>query len=172
MRIPGGFGFVVPPDLKQAPADDFPLLACTFVHQKFPHRVPPGAMLLRAFFGGHEGEALLGEPDDRLIARARQQLSRVLGPLPEAVETVVRRWPRSLPQYAVGHLERMVELESLVEELMPIAIHFEEVAVRNFLSKDVSDLKAVLEEIYDSLKFLEPEIEEANAKRKAARPQA
>src|SRR6266571_1120863 len=55
----------------------------------------------------------------------------------------------------------------LVEELMPIAIHFEEVAVRNFPSRNISDLKTVLEEIYESLKSLEPEIEEANATRKA-----
>jgi protoporphyrinogen/coproporphyrinogen III oxidase len=56
----------------------------------------------------------LEEADNTLVERARLQLSRVLGPLPEASETVVRRWPLSLPQYAVGHLERMAELESLV----------------------------------------------------------
>jgi DNA-binding MarR family transcriptional regulator len=61
---------------------------------------------------------------------------------------------------------------SLVEELIPIAIHFEEVAVRDFPSKNISDLKAVLEEIYQSLKSIEPEIAEANAKRKTARPKA
>ena len=90
------------------------LLACTFVNQKFPGRVPDGAVLLRAFFGGDTGDALLAEADDKLVERARLQLSRVLGPLPEAAETVVRRWPQSLPQYAVGHLERMTELESLL----------------------------------------------------------
>jgi oxygen-dependent protoporphyrinogen oxidase len=68
--------------------------------------------LLRAFFGGHSGDALMGEDDDQLVARARLQLSRVLGPLPPAVETVVRRWPQSLPQYPVGHLDRMAELAS------------------------------------------------------------
>ena len=61
---------------------------------------------------------------------------------------------------------------SLVEQLMPIAIHFEEVAVRNLASRNVSDLKAVLEKIYESLKSLEPEIEEMNAQRRAARPKA
>jgi MarR family transcriptional regulator, organic hydroperoxide resistance regulator len=59
---------------------------------------------------------------------------------------------------------------SLVEELIPIAIHFEEVAVRNFASKDISDLKGVLQEIYENLKSLEPEIEEANAKRRTTGP--
>jgi oxygen-dependent protoporphyrinogen oxidase len=113
LRIPRGFGFVVP----QVCGQEHSLLACTFVDQKFAGRVPPGATLLRAFFGGHSGEALLGEPDDQLIERARLQLGRVLGPLPQAAETIVRRWPLSLPQYSVGHLDRMAELESMVSHL-------------------------------------------------------
>jgi oxygen-dependent protoporphyrinogen oxidase len=111
LSIPRGFGFIVPPDVTSHEPE---LLACTFVDQKFHGRVSPGAVLLRAFFGGHAGDALLGESDEQITARARQQLARVLGPLPQATETVVRRWPRSLPQYAVGHLERMAELESLL----------------------------------------------------------
>jgi protoporphyrinogen/coproporphyrinogen III oxidase len=99
LRIPRGFGFVVPPMRPDLSSHEPELLACTFVDQKFNGRVPPGAMLLRAFFGGHSGDALLGESDDQIIARARLQLARVLG---------------SLPQYAVGHLERMAELESLL----------------------------------------------------------
>jgi oxygen-dependent protoporphyrinogen oxidase len=107
LRIPRGFGFVVPSGEKQ----EHSLQACTFVDQKFPGRVPPGGVLLRAFFGGCSGEALQGEADDTIIERTRQQLGRVLGPLPPSVETVVRRWPQSLPQYTVGHLERMAELD-------------------------------------------------------------
>jgi oxygen-dependent protoporphyrinogen oxidase len=114
LRIPRGFGFVVPQAPGQNEAEEYPLLACTFVDQKFPGRVPQGAILLRAFFGGHSGAALLNESDDKLIERARLQLGRVLGPLPQTVETVVRRWPLSLPQYAVGHLDRMAAIESIL----------------------------------------------------------
>jgi protoporphyrinogen/coproporphyrinogen III oxidase len=117
LRIPRGFGFVVPQAPGQKPPQEYPLLACTFVDQKFPGRVPQGAILLRAFFGGHSGAALLNESNDELIQRARLQLGRVLGPLPQAVETVVRRWPLSLPLYAVGHPDRMAELESLLAVL-------------------------------------------------------
>jgi oxygen-dependent protoporphyrinogen oxidase len=117
MRIPPGFGFVVPQAFGGESRSSHQLLACTFVHQKFPGRAPEGAVLLRAFFGGHSGDALQGEADDKLVERARLQLSRVLGPLPEALETVVRRWPHSLPQYAVGHLDRMAELESLLSTM-------------------------------------------------------
>jgi oxygen-dependent protoporphyrinogen oxidase len=118
MRIPRGFGFVVPP-VSNGPRnpEEHPLLACTFVHQKFSRRVPEGAVLLRAFFGGSSAAALLGETDDRLAERARLQLSRILGPLPAAAETLVRRWPLSMPQYAVGHLDRMAELESLLSTM-------------------------------------------------------
>ena len=114
MRIPRGFGFVVSQSFGPESGPSHQLLACTFVHQKFPGRVPEGGMLLRAFFGSHAADALLGETDEKLVERARLQLSRVLGPLPEASETVVRRWPHSMPQYAVGHLDRMAELESLL----------------------------------------------------------
>ena len=114
LRIPRGFGFVVPQASRQTEAEEYPLLACTFVDQKFPGRVPQGAMLLRAFFGGRSGAALMNESDEELIERARSQLGRVLGLLPQTVETVVRRWPLSLPQYSVGHLDRMAELESVL----------------------------------------------------------
>jgi protoporphyrinogen/coproporphyrinogen III oxidase len=108
LRIPRGFGFVVP----SGGREEHPLQACTFVDQKFPGRVPPGGVLLRAFFGGRSGEALQVEADDKLIERARLQLGRVFGPLPQTVEAVVRRWPQSLPQYTIGHLERMAELDA------------------------------------------------------------
>ncbi|WP_263382213.1 protoporphyrinogen oxidase [Granulicella arctica] len=107
--LPGGFGFLVPP----GGAGDS-LLAATFVDQKFDGRVPEGGRLLRAFFGGAVGARLLGASDEAVTVLAREQLERILGPLPGAAVTVVRRWPRSLPQYAVGHLERMAELDELV----------------------------------------------------------
>jgi protoporphyrinogen/coproporphyrinogen III oxidase len=122
LRVPRGFGFVVPPMRPDASSQEPELLACTFVDQKFQGRVPPGAVLLRAFFGGHSGDALLDESDHQIVARAHSQLARVLGPLPPAAETVVRRWPQSLPQYAVGHLERMAELESLLRAVPGLSL--------------------------------------------------
>jgi protoporphyrinogen/coproporphyrinogen III oxidase len=122
LNLPRGFGFIVPPTPPDVASAEPELLACTFVDQKFSGRVPPGAVLLRAFFGGHSGEALLSESDEQIIARARLQLTRVLGPLPETTETVVRRWPQSLPQYAVGHLERMAELETLLRAMPGLSL--------------------------------------------------
>ncbi len=119
LQIPRGFGFLVPQrghDEAGPQGDDAALiaqrglLACTFADQKFPHRVPTGAMLLRAFFGGASVAALLQEENATLCACAHRALERILGKLPEPVIAVVRRWPNSLPLYAVGHVDRIQEL--------------------------------------------------------------
>ncbi|MEI9978944.1 MAG: protoporphyrinogen oxidase [Edaphobacter sp.] len=111
LLIPPGFGFLVPP------GSDSLLLACTFVDQKFDYRVPQDGRLVRAFFGGKAADRLMGCGNDETAAVARMELARILGPLPEPQITVIRRWPRSLPQYAVGHLERMAELQTRVQKL-------------------------------------------------------
>jgi protoporphyrinogen/coproporphyrinogen III oxidase len=109
--VPPGFGFLVPP------GSDSLLLACTFVDQKFDDRVPRGGRLVRAFFGGKAAERMMSCGNDETAAVARMELARILGPLPAPQITVVRRWPRSLPQYGVGHLERMEALEERVKAL-------------------------------------------------------
>jgi oxygen-dependent protoporphyrinogen oxidase len=114
LRIPPGFGYLVP---QTADDEPFQLLACTFVNQKFCHRVPEGGILLRGFFGGDTAGRLLHEHDDTLAIVAARRLSEVLGELPSPHLSVVRRWPQSLPQYAVGHLARMAEAEALVASL-------------------------------------------------------
>lgn len=52
----------------------------------------------------------------------------------------------------------------LVEELIPIAMHFEDIAVRSFSAKEIAELKTTLANIYENLDSLEPEIREANAR--------
>jgi oxygen-dependent protoporphyrinogen oxidase len=108
--VPPGFGFLVPPGSKTNTL----LMACTFMDQKFTDRVPTGGRLLRAFFGGQAAERLMRCGNDETAAVARMELARILGPLPEPRVTVVRRLPLSLPQYGVGHLERIAELDARV----------------------------------------------------------
>ena len=110
--IPSGFGFLVPQGL----GGEQQLLACTFVDQKFPYRAPEGARVMRAFFGGNSAESLSSQSDEEVAKRALTQLRSILGPIPEPSFHTVRRWPRSLPQYEVRHLDRIAELERLVEQ--------------------------------------------------------
>jgi oxygen-dependent protoporphyrinogen oxidase len=111
LALPPGFGLLVPPDSGSL------LLACTFMDQKYAGRVPEGGRLMRAFFGGASVHRLMHCGNDETAAIARLELARILGPLPEPQVTVVRRWPLSLPQYSVGHLERMAELDQRIQSL-------------------------------------------------------
>ena len=113
-QIPPGFGFLVP---QPKPTTARSLLACTFVDQKFAHRVPAGGRLLRAFYGGDAASALLNDADEPIAAAAHKQLSRVFPGLPTPRFSLVRRWPRSLPQYTVGHLQRVARIEALTSTL-------------------------------------------------------
>jgi oxygen-dependent protoporphyrinogen oxidase len=111
--IPNGFGFLVP----DGSSGEEQLLACTFVDQKFPDRAPEGARVIRAFFGGKSAQALEARSDEVIAVCALEQLREILGPIPEPSFYTVRRWSRSLPQYEVGHLERIERLEAMVAQL-------------------------------------------------------
>jgi oxygen-dependent protoporphyrinogen oxidase len=131
LKIPTGFGFLVPQaDGNSRSAHDYApselarraLLACTFGDQKFPGRVPLGGRLLRAFFGGPFAPALLMETDHTLAKLTCAALSEFLGNMPAPKFARVQRWPRSLPLYSVGHLDRMAELDRRMAQLPAIRL--------------------------------------------------
>ena len=120
--LPPGFGFLVPHQGMAAPNPK--LLAGTFSAQKFPNRAPEGARILRVFFGGEKAESLNGFPNQEIADEAWRELGVIFAGLPYPLPalTTVRYWPRSLPQYEVGHLERMAELERRVAALGKIQL--------------------------------------------------
>lgn len=106
--LPGpldGFGFVV------AASEPTHLLASTWSSTKLPGRAPAGHALLRVFFGGHRHEADVALPDEALIALAKAELRRVMCIEAEPVISRVFRWEKANPQYEVGHLDRLEEME-------------------------------------------------------------
>jgi len=110
-KLPSGFGFLVPRSAGKR------MMACTFVHQKFEHRVPDGRLLLRAFFGGKRNQDLVGLPETELIALARREFREILGWDIEPELARVYRWSRVMAQYEVGHLDRIKTIERLAGEL-------------------------------------------------------
>jgi oxygen-dependent protoporphyrinogen oxidase len=117
--IPKGFGLLV----AASPAGNRSLLACTFLHQKFPGRAPDGATLLRAFFASSAADQLSRLSDADIADIARDQLIELLGPLPQQADvTIVRHWPRSLPQYEVGHVARMEKFKTCLSAVNGLAI--------------------------------------------------
>jgi oxygen-dependent protoporphyrinogen oxidase len=114
--LPEGFGFLIPAVEGRA------MLACTFVHRKFLGRTAPGKLVFRAFLGGMKNSHLLNEPDDKLIATVRRELSEILGrkvfnPDVEPEQARVSKWNRAMAQYTVGHKEKMARVAAHVAAL-------------------------------------------------------
>jgi protoporphyrinogen/coproporphyrinogen III oxidase len=105
-----GFGFVVRRSERRE------TIACTWVHNKFSHRVPPDAALLRSFFGGARNEAIDRMADDSVVATARKELEDVMGLEHSPDFHRIYRWPSCMPQYSVGHLELLTKIDSRLDE--------------------------------------------------------
>jgi oxygen-dependent protoporphyrinogen oxidase len=90
-----------------------PLQACSFSSVKYAGRAPDGSVLLRAFFGGALHPELVELSDERLVELAQTEVAQLLRAEGEPTLTRVQRWRQSMPQYALGHLERVYELEQL-----------------------------------------------------------
>ena len=101
-----GFGFLVPKVERER------LAACTFVGTKFSHRVPGDRIALRCFFGGTADPAILGASDDEVASIAREELHRMIGLNAAPTASVIARWPRSMAQYNLGHLQRVQEIRA------------------------------------------------------------
>lgn len=107
-----GFGFLVPKRERNH------LLACTWVGTKFDHRVPDGMAVLRCFLSPD----MLNEPDATLIETARCELKTLMGVTAHPVSHLIARWPRSMPQYTVGHHSRVLEIEAHLTDLPGIQL--------------------------------------------------
>lgn len=106
-----GFGFVVPFIEKRS------VIACTFSSVKFSGRAPDGHVLLRAFAGGALQPEIFALDEGEMQARVEADLRELLGITEEPLFVEVAKWKDSMPQYEVGHLERVSEIERLVSEL-------------------------------------------------------
>lgn len=101
-----GFGFVVPRIERRA------LLAATWSSLKWPHRAPPNQALLRCYIGGVGREDILNADDAGIIATVRQELQSLTGIKAKPLYGDVSRWIRGMPQYTVGHLDRLERIQA------------------------------------------------------------
>lgn len=98
------FGFVVPHGERRR------LIAASFSSIKYPGRAPDGELLVRAFVGGALQPELFDLDDDALSRAVRDELRDLLGVRSEPLAMRIRRHPESMPQYRVGHLDRVAAL--------------------------------------------------------------
>ncbi|MDM8521032.1 protoporphyrinogen oxidase [Anaerolineales bacterium HSG6] len=105
-----GFGFVIPKSEQRH------ILACTWSSTKFHHRADDDHVLLRTFVGGNGQEHLVGLSDEALITLARMELFITMGITATPVIQRIFRWAEGAPQYDVGHLNRVADMEQMVRQ--------------------------------------------------------
>lgn len=105
-----GFGFLVP---RGEPAR---ILGAVWDSAVFPGRVPPGHTLVRVIMGGGRDPEAIAMDDGELIRAARQDLRAAAGvESAPAFVHLVRHVP-GLPQYTVGHVERLEAIETRLRQ--------------------------------------------------------
>jgi oxygen-dependent protoporphyrinogen oxidase len=108
-RLPDGTGFVVP-------VGRSPLTACTWISRKWPHPAFGERAVVRCFIGraGQEGE--LSGDDASLVDLTTREVAHAVGLRQRPERTRVIRWHRAMPQYEVGHLDRVARIELALAE--------------------------------------------------------
>ncbi|MCH8030021.1 MAG: protoporphyrinogen oxidase [Candidatus Dadabacteria bacterium] len=105
-----GFGIVVPAVEKRA------IIACSFSSVKFEGRAPEGKHLIRCFLGGALNPGVCDMDERDLSESAFNELRYILGGSFDPLFSYVSRYPSSMPQYMVGHLDLISEINGRVSE--------------------------------------------------------
>jgi len=136
-----GYGYVIPR------REGRRALACTWTSTKFPHRAPEGYALIRVFVG-RAGQDIPWNEND-LLELAEEELGLTLGIRAKPILSRVFMWENAMPQYNLGHPEKLTQIESALEKYpglalagngyrgigIPDCIHSGELAVEKILNK-------------------------------------
>ena len=101
VKLPKSFGFVIPR------VEERKIMAATFTSRKFAGRCSDDYVMVRCFVGGSKNEHLVALDDKEMLDMVRGELKDIIGLNAEPVLSRVYRWRKAMPQYTIGHLERV-----------------------------------------------------------------
>ena len=114
-QVPGS-GFLVPP------VDGHRIKAATFSHQKWAWVGNGEHVVMRCSVGRYQEEASLQRPDEELVDLAVEELGEAIGLSARPIDSHVQRWGGGLPQYFVGHLDRVAAIRSDIAQRAGLAV--------------------------------------------------
>lgn len=108
-----GTGFVVSRN------SDFRITACTWTHKKWPHASPEGKVLLRCYVGRPDDQSVVDMSDEEITKVVLRDLKKTMKITQEPEFSVITRWKNAMPQYTVGHKERIAEVRTAMDRKLP-----------------------------------------------------
>ena len=109
-----GYGYVIPR------REGRKALACTWTSTKFPHRAPDGYALIRVFIGRAGQDIPWNEQD--LLQLAEEEIRQTLGITAEPLLHRVFMWDKAMPQYNLGHPEKLKQIDAALAKLPGLAL--------------------------------------------------
>ena len=98
---------------------DFRITACTWTHKKWPGTSPDDMALLRCYVGTPDDQEIVGMTDEEIINIVLNDLNKTMNITAKPEFHIVTRWRNSMPQYTVGHLERIEEVKASLSQELP-----------------------------------------------------
>ncbi|SIS44769.1 protoporphyrinogen oxidase [Salimicrobium salexigens] len=109
-----GTGFVV-----SRTTDDYRITACTWTHKKWAHAAPEGKALLRCYIGKPGDEEVVDKTDEEIRDIVMKDLKKIMDITDQPDFFVVTRWHNAMPQYSVGHKERLNQVTNHMKRDLP-----------------------------------------------------
>ncbi len=98
------------------------LMAATYSSTKWPGRAPEGKVLMRGFVGGPQNQKIMDLSDEELVDVVVSEMREILGVKGEPLFSRVFRWNLGMPQYTMGHLDRVELIENRSESIAGLAL--------------------------------------------------
>lgn len=105
-----GTGFVVSRN------SDFRITACTWTHRKWPTSTPLGKVLLRCYVGRPNDQDVVNLADEEMVQTVLKDLNKTMKIRKKPEFTVITRWKHAMPQYTVGHMDRLKHVRTEMEK--------------------------------------------------------
>jgi oxygen-dependent protoporphyrinogen oxidase len=135
-----GTGFLVPPQEGKF------LVGCTWSSAKWPHLADDNLVLIRCMVGRRGDRRWLDMDDETMVNRVHDELVEAMGLTAGPNHQSIQRWPQAMPQYLVGHQDRLDALDAAIHHLP--GLHLTGAAYRGVgLASCVADAKRTAQDV-------------------------
>ena len=98
---------------------DFRITACTWTHKKWPGTSPDDMALLRCYVGKPDDQEAVDLSDEEIVELVLKDLNKTMNITEKPLFHIVTRWRKAMPQYTVGHLERIAQVKKQLSQELP-----------------------------------------------------
>ncbi|MEP7036274.1 MAG: protoporphyrinogen oxidase [Actinomycetota bacterium] len=150
-----GTGFLVPPEEGKF------LVGCTWSSAKWPHLHDDKLVLIRCMVGRRGDDRWLSMDDQALVDGVHQELVEAMGLKAGPIHQSIQRWPNGMPQYVVGHQNRLDAMKASLSNLP--GLYLTGAAFRGVgLASCVADAERTAKEVVAVLAGVQPVAEVAS----------